>query len=56
VVRGNRKNKQMNKDRLLMAAEWGRLKAFAKKVFSRKRRRHIEKTDKKDIKILVKFK
>ena len=46
----------MNKDRLIMDAEWGRLKAFAKKVFSRKRRRYIEKTDKKDIKILVKFK
>jgi len=46
----------MNKARLLMADDWGKLKAFAKKVFSRKRRRHIEKTDKKDIKILVKFK
>jgi len=46
----------MNKDRLIMDAEWGRLKAFAKKVFSRKRRRYIEKTDKKDVKILVKFK
>jgi len=56
VVRGNRKNKQMRKDKLVVSGEWGRLKAFAKKVFSRKRRRYIEKTDKKDVKILVKFK
>ena len=46
----------MNKARLLMADDWGKLKAFAKKVFSRKRRRHIKKLDKKDVKILVKFK
>ena len=46
----------MRKDKLVNSGEWGHLRPFMKKMVSRMQRRHIKKVDKRDIRILVKFK